>query len=46
VQAKEGEKPVRLLFSGDIGPDCKLLQPDPDGPRDLDYVSGCETSLA
>ena len=32
------EKPVRLLFSGDIGPDHKLLQPDPDGPRDLDYV--------
>jgi metallo-beta-lactamase family protein len=30
--------PVRLLFSGDIGPDHKLLQPDPDGPRDLDYV--------
>lgn len=33
-----GEKPLRLLFSGDIGPDHKLLQPDPDGPRDLDYV--------
>lgn len=32
------EKPVRLLFSGDIGPDHKLLQPDPDGPQDLDYV--------
>lgn len=32
------EKPVRLLFSGDVGPDHKLLQPDPDGPRDLDYV--------
>lgn len=32
------EKPTRLLFSGDIGPDHKLLQPDPDGPRDLDYV--------
>ncbi|NBJ13102.1 MBL fold metallo-hydrolase [Microvirga arsenatis] len=32
------EEPTRLLFSGDIGPDHKLLQPDPDGPRDLDYV--------
>lgn len=31
-------RPTRLLFSGDIGPDNKLLQPDPDGPRDLDYV--------
>lgn len=38
VQPGGSEKPVRLLFSGDIGPDHKLLQPDPDGPRDLDYV--------
>lgn len=33
----DGE-PTRLLFSGDVGPDHKLLQPNPDGPRDLDYV--------
>lgn len=32
------EKPVRLLFSGDIGPGAKLLQPEPAGPQDLDYV--------
>ena len=32
------EKPVRLLFSGDVGPGHKLLQPDPTGPVDLDYV--------
>jgi metallo-beta-lactamase family protein len=32
------EKPLRLLFSGNIGPAHKLLQPDPDGPQDLDYV--------
>ena len=38
VTANGEEKPVRLLFSGDIGPDHKLLQPDPDGPSDLDYV--------
>nr|WP_246505126.1 MBL fold metallo-hydrolase [Microvirga antarctica] len=30
--------PIRLLFSGDVGPDHKLLQPDPEGPRDLDYI--------
>jgi metallo-beta-lactamase family protein len=35
---EEGGKPIRLLFSGDVGPDHKLLQPDPEGPRDLDYV--------
>ena len=38
VSPDGSEKPVRFLFSGDIGPDHKLLQPDPDGPRDLDYV--------
>lgn len=38
VRQGEDEKPMRLLFSGDVGPDHKLLHPDPDGPRDLDYV--------
>ncbi|WP_370156605.1 MBL fold metallo-hydrolase [Ferrovibrio sp.] len=30
--------PLRLLFSGDIGPEHKALQHSPDGPRDLDIV--------
>ena len=34
----DGGKPLRILASGDLGPDAKLLQPDPDGPVDLDYV--------
>jgi len=29
---------TRLLFSGDIGPDNKLLHPDPDGPSDIDVL--------
>ena len=29
---------IRVLASGDIGPDAKLLQPDPDAPAGLDYV--------
>lgn len=29
---------LRLLFSGDIGPEAKLLHPDPDAPRNLDFV--------
>lgn len=37
------EKPLRLLFSGDIGPDFKLLHPDPVAPRDLDFVV-CEST--
>ena len=37
------EKPLRFLFSGDIGPRHKLLQPDPEGPHGLDYVI-CEST--
>jgi metallo-beta-lactamase family protein len=36
-------RPTRILFSGDIGPGHKLLQPDPEGPSDLDYVI-CEST--
>lgn len=35
--------PLRLLFSGDIGPRHKLLQFDADAPKDLDYVI-CEST--
>jgi metallo-beta-lactamase family protein len=38
-----GLKPIRLLFSGDIGPDTKLLESDPEGPTDWDYVV-CEST--
>lgn len=34
---------LRLLFSGDIGPDHKLLHPDPEGPEGLDHVI-CEAT--
>lgn len=37
------EMPVRVLFSGDIGPSSELLQPDPDAPHWLDYVI-CEST--
>ena len=32
---------MRLLFSGDIGPDHKLFHPDPDAPNNWDFVC-CE----
>ncbi|MCC5972210.1 MAG: MBL fold metallo-hydrolase [Pararhodobacter sp.] len=42
--AVSGHKaPLRLLFSGDIGPAAKLLHPDPEAPSDLDYVI-CEAT--
>ncbi len=43
VEAEDGGKPVRLLFSGDIGPDHKLLQFDPEAPEGWDYVI-CEST--
>ncbi len=38
-----GEAPVRLLFSGDLGPAFKLLQSDPEAPQGWDYVV-CEST--
>ncbi len=38
IQTKEQEKPLSLLFSGDIGPDEKSFHPDPDAPKDCDYL--------
>ncbi|MFN4098342.1 MAG: MBL fold metallo-hydrolase RNA specificity domain-containing protein [Pararhodobacter sp.] len=35
--------PMRLLFSGDIGPDYKLLHADPEGPSGVDYLI-CEST--
>jgi len=33
-----GEPPLRLLFSGDIGPDEKTFHATPEGPQDVDYL--------
>lgn len=41
VEVEVGD--LRVLFSGDIGPDAKLLQPDPEGPSGVDYVI-CEST--
>lgn len=42
VTTEDGEK-LRFLFSGDVGPDFKLLHPDPEGPGGVDYLI-CETT--
>jgi len=36
-------KLIRVLFSGDIGPDHKLFHPDPEAASDFDYVV-CEST--
>lgn len=40
---QEGRKPLRILFSGDLGPDNKMLQPDPEAPANFDFVL-CEST--
>jgi len=44
VSQGDGQKPLRLFFSGDIGPDHKLLQHDPDAPAGYDYLL-CEATF-
>jgi metallo-beta-lactamase family protein len=41
--SRAGMKPLRILFSGDIGPDHRLFEPDPEAPVDFDYVV-CEST--
>lgn len=44
VEVADGAgKPVRLLFSGDIGPDEKVFYAEPDAPSDFDYIL-CEST--
>ncbi len=39
IAAEESSpRPLRILASGDIGPDTKLLETDPEAPADFDYV--------
>ena len=40
---RRATSPCGLLFSGDIGPDHKLLHADPEGPSGVDYVI-CEST--
>ena len=44
VEVTNGEgKPVRLMFSGDIGPDEKVFYNHPEGPSGFDYIL-CEST--
>jgi len=38
AQADAGKPPMRMLFSGDVGPDCNFFHPDPEAPVGWDYV--------
>lgn len=43
LKITHGSETISLLFSGDIGPDYKLLEPDPVSPTAMDYVI-CEST--
>ena len=43
IEQDNRQAPLRLLFSGDIGPGHKLLQTDPEGPAGVDYLI-CEST--
>ncbi len=43
AKTQKAEKPLRLLFSGDLGPENKLFHPDPEAPCCFDYVF-CEST--
>ena len=38
IRGVDVDRPLRVLFSADVGPNFKLLHPDPDAPHRLDYV--------
>ncbi len=40
---RDDQRFLRLLFSGDIGPEHKLFEPDPEAPSSFDYVV-CEST--
>jgi metallo-beta-lactamase family protein len=43
IEISDEERPLRILFSGDLGPDNKLFQADPEAPSDFDYIV-CEST--
>ena len=43
VEVTDGDKTIRLLFSGDIGPDEKVFYNEPEGPAGFDYIL-CEST--
>jgi metallo-beta-lactamase family protein len=43
IDGDPASPPLRILFSGDIGPGQKLLETAPEGPSDIDYLV-CEAT--
>ena len=38
LEVTENGKPIRMMFSGDLGPEEKAFHPEPDAPAGYDYI--------
>ena len=38
LEVTEDGKPIRMMFSGDLGPEEKAFHPEPDAPTGYDYI--------
>ena len=43
LDVTDSSHPLRMLFSGDLGPDEKVFHPEPDAPEGFDYIV-CEST--
>jgi len=43
LEVVENGKPIRMMFSGDLGPEEKAFHPEPDAPAGYDYIV-CEST--
>lgn len=43
IAGNKNDRPLKLLFSGDLGPEEKAFHPQPDAPKSYDYVV-CEST--
>lgn len=43
LEVTEDGKPIRMMFSGDLGPEEKAFHPEPDAPTGYDYII-CEST--
>lgn len=43
IARDNGASALRIMFSADIGPNCKLMHSDPEGPAGIDYLI-CEAT--
>ena len=46
LEITEDGKPIRMMFSGDLGPEEKAFHPEPDAPNGYDYIMSVKVPTA